>query len=69
MLFRSIRAAVQALHIEHAFGTGAGVLTISIGVATCIPSQGESSAGLLRAADAALYEAKHQGRNRVQLAH
>lgn len=64
-----IRAAVQALHIEHAFGTGAGVLTISIGVATCIPSQGESSAGLLRAADAALYEAKHQGRNRVQLAH
>jgi len=64
-----IRAAVQALHIEHTFGTGAGVLTISIGVATCIPSQGESSAGLLRAADAALYEAKHQGRNRVQLAH
>ena len=64
-----IRAAVQALHIEHAFGTGAGVLTISIGVATCIPSQGEISAGLLRAADAALYEAKHQGRNRVQLAH
>ena len=64
-----IRAAVQALHIEHAFGTGAGVLTISIGVATCIPSQGESSAGLLRAADAALYEAKHLGRNRVQLAH
>ncbi|MFO1263316.1 MAG: diguanylate cyclase [Rhodoferax sp.] len=64
-----IRAAVQALQIAHAFGTGAGVLTISIGVATCIPSQGESSAGLLRAADAALYEAKHLGRNRVQLAH
>lgn len=60
-----IRRAVQELQIVHAFGTPAGVLTISIGVATCIPTQSESPAGLLRAADAALYEAKHLGRNRV----
>ena len=39
-------------------------LTVSIGLAT-FPANGESDAALLRAADAALYEAKAAGRNRV----
>ncbi|MEO7107509.1 MAG: diguanylate cyclase, partial [Rhodoferax sp.] len=63
-----IRAAVQALGLPHAKATVAGVVTISIGVASCVPQQGQSSASLIQAADAALYQAKNQGRNRVVLA-
>jgi diguanylate cyclase (GGDEF)-like protein len=42
-------------------------LTTSAGVAS-FPEHGQSVAQLLRAADAALYEAKRQGRNRVSVA-
>ena len=39
-------------------------MTVSIGVAI-FPHDGSSSELLLRHADAALYRAKHEGRNRV----
>ena len=42
-------------------------VTLSLGVAT-FPGHGVTSIGLLRAADAALYRAKHEGRNRVVVA-
>jgi diguanylate cyclase (GGDEF)-like protein len=42
-------------------------VTISIGIAE-FPSAGKSRDGLVRAADAALYQAKQQGRNRVVVA-
>ena len=63
-----MRAAVQALGLPHAKATVTGVVTISIGVASCVPQQGQSSASLLQAADAAMYRAKNQGRNKVVLA-
>jgi diguanylate cyclase (GGDEF)-like protein len=43
---------------------GAAGVTISVGVATLRPDRPEAEA-LLQAADAALYEAKHRGRNQV----
>ena len=49
---------------EHAHGQPAGRVTISGGVATW-PSDGDDVDSLLRNADAALYEAKRGGRNRV----
>lgn len=49
----------QASKLEH--------LTVSIGVAACVPSLHMSSRHLVGAADAALYRAKQQGRNRVEL--
>jgi diguanylate cyclase (GGDEF)-like protein len=56
---------------EHAFPQGEtqpeGRLTISIGVATCADDAADAE-GLVRAADAALYAAKHAGRDRVVLA-
>ncbi len=42
-------------------------VTVSIGVATC-PQHGQNSAELLKAADTALYQAKKNGRNRVEVA-
>ena len=39
-------------------------ITTSIGVAT-VPQHSDSAAGLIRCADAALYLAKHSGRNQL----
>ena len=54
-------AALGMAHADSEFGT----VTISVGVALMTPGAGQSSGELLTAADAALYEAKRQGRNRV----
>jgi diguanylate cyclase (GGDEF)-like protein len=43
-------------------------VTVSIGVATADPADALSTDQLMQAADAALYEAKHSGRNRVVVA-
>jgi diguanylate cyclase (GGDEF)-like protein len=55
-----VRAAVERAGFPHPHAE-AGVLTVSIGVATGAGETGH----LLARADAALYEAKRQGRNRV----
>lgn len=55
-----VRDAVQRAAIPHPDGIG-GLLTVSIGLAA---DHGEAAA-LLARADTALYEAKHDGRNRV----
>ena len=59
-----IRAAVEALDIRHP-DSPVGRVTVSVGVGTLSPLVGWDSALLLRVADAALYGAKRQGRNRV----
>jgi diguanylate cyclase (GGDEF)-like protein len=48
-------------------GQNLSAVTVSIGVAV-FPEHGESSTEILKAADAALYLAKHAGRNRVCMA-
>jgi len=58
-----IRAAVEALGIVHPGLEPEGVVTVSGGVA-CL-GLGESVASLLGRADAALYRAKEEGRNRI----
>lgn len=57
------RIAVEKLTIEHA-GKPYRV-TVSIGVSTTVPAVDQPAAQLLATADAALYEAKDCGRNRV----
>ena len=42
-----------------------GIATVSIGVATVGPREGDERASLLQAADHALYQAKDAGRNRI----
>lgn len=58
-----IRAAVQAAAIPHADSPLGPVVTVSVGLAAGIPRIGTHPEHLLRAADAALYRAKAQGRN------
>lgn len=56
--------AVRQLELAH-LGSAHGVVTVSIGQATVVPSADARSIELLAAADQALYRAKAAGRNRV----
>ncbi|GAB1369554.1 hypothetical protein MASR1M42_21060 [Azonexus hydrophilus] len=60
-----LRAAVVALGIPHADSPTANCVTLSIGVAVMQPNGENAPEALIAAADAALYEAKRNGRNRV----
>ena len=62
-----ILADVQSAAIPHA-DAPAGFVTVSIGVSVCHPAEGEISGVLVRSADAALYNAKRSGRNRICIA-
>lgn len=67
-LCESIRQAVEALQITHEKSSVGAYVTLSIGVAVLIPERDSPASALLAAADAALYTAKSEGRNRAVLA-
>jgi diguanylate cyclase (GGDEF)-like protein len=60
-----IQAELLNLQLPHAYSEVGPHVTLSIGLASVIPNSVETPATLIAAADAALYEAKDQGRNRV----
>lgn len=62
---QSLRGACEARAIAHPASPVSPVVTISVGVASCTPSDDVLASSLLEQADAALYRAKLAGRNRV----
>jgi diguanylate cyclase (GGDEF)-like protein/PAS domain S-box-containing protein len=67
-LAERIRHSVAELAIPHEDSSAGSVVTLSLGVASTIPTHGTSMRELVEAADAALYRAKHAGRNRTLVA-
>jgi diguanylate cyclase (GGDEF)-like protein len=59
-----LRQAVAARCIPHAASETADHLTVSLGAASMVPDEDTLVQELPKAADLALYEAKHQGRDR-----
>jgi diguanylate cyclase (GGDEF)-like protein len=59
-----VRAAVQGIAMPHCTSSYQ-IVTVSVGVAATRPNDGQRPGDLIEAADAALYAAKHRGRNAV----
>ena len=65
-LAESIRTAVLDSQIAHAESSVSPWVTLSLGVGTAVPLGLTASDELVKLADSNLYQAKHQGRNRVE---
>ncbi|HCT40742.1 MAG TPA: hypothetical protein DF427_06145 [Moraxellaceae bacterium] len=55
---------IRSLRIRHHVSPVTDVVTVSAGIAACVPGSHDSPYRLVRDADMALYNAKRQGRNR-----
>ncbi len=63
-----IQSEVAELKINSPRGYSSAAVTLSIGIASMLPQRGTGQRDLLVAADNALYDAKHNGRNRISIA-
>jgi len=62
---RKIQMGLQRLQIYHIGSPVGQYVTLSFGVATLVPTPGLAPRHLIAAADAALYQAKAEGRDRI----
>lgn len=62
-----IRTQIAALRVPHAASAVSQYVTVSLGVASMVPASDSGAEILIAAADQALYQAKAQGRDRIQL--
>ncbi|MDD2913687.1 MAG: diguanylate cyclase [Gallionella sp.] len=66
IIAEKLRVAVADLSIPHCESKVADHITVSVGIAAYQPGTSCDATCLLKAADAALYDAKHNGRNCVR---
>ena len=59
-----VRAVIESLAMPHCTSSHQ-IVTVSVGVACSRPNDSQGPGDLIEAADAALYAAKHRGRNAV----
>lgn len=64
---REALANLRDLEIQHASSPIGEFLTVSLGIATVVPRMNSSEADLIKAADEALYQAKKNGRDRIEI--
>jgi diguanylate cyclase (GGDEF)-like protein len=64
----TLRARCEARGLAHPRSTVTPVVTLSVGVAACVPQAGSNVSVLFERADRALYDAKAAGRNCVRAA-
>ncbi|MBN2437340.1 MAG: diguanylate cyclase, partial [Deltaproteobacteria bacterium] len=62
-----MKKGVEDLHIPHESSRAAPFVTISLGCSTFHPTREDESMMLIHAADAALYQSKKEGRNRISV--
>ncbi|MBD2664773.1 PleD protein [Richelia sinica FACHB-800] len=60
-----IRGEIHQINIRHEYSQVTNHITLTMGIATCIPLQNHPVDKLIRIADQALYEGKKQGRDRI----
>ncbi len=65
MLAERIRKAIYDLNLPHEDSSTADRVTLSMGVATCVPTATTSPTQFIETADRGLYAAKEAGRNNV----
>jgi diguanylate cyclase (GGDEF)-like protein len=63
-----LRSRIEEMCIPHAASTYGSCVTVSIGVATIVPTFENSMETLIASADEALYQAKREGRNCLRAA-
>lgn len=66
LMAEKARLSIEQLAIPHIGSSAATVVSVSIGTAILDPKDGEVATMLIESADAALYRAKRDGRNRVR---
>jgi len=66
---QKIQAQIGQAQIQHSGSDISRFVTLSLGGASLIPNPETTSASLVKQADEALYRAKQQGRNQLQVAH
>lgn len=64
MVAEKMRQAIVELKIPHEGSKILNIVTISLGIATTTPQEGEKRSSIIEKADKALYHSKELGRNR-----
>jgi diguanylate cyclase (GGDEF)-like protein len=64
---RSIQETIQSLKIPHESSEVSNIVTLSIGIATCLPDSSSKPDELIQSADSALYFSKTNGRNTISI--